>query len=137
MQEQSTTPEQVAWAAGLFEGEGCWNAYRRESGKIQMQARLGMTDRDVVERFAQIVGYGSIHVAKPLHTWCVYEAEKVREVIALFLPLHGRPPPRKGRRSLGCRSGRPRIERQEDALPLGAPVRGRQPRHRDSEGQAR
>jgi hypothetical protein len=90
------TLEQVAWAAGLFEGEGCWNAYVREGGTVQMQARLGMTDRDVVERFAAVIGFGAIHQAqpgtggwKPLHTWCVYEAEKVREVIALFMPYMG------------------------------------------------
>jgi hypothetical protein len=92
------TLEQVAWAAGLFEGEGCWNAYVRQSGKVQMQARLGMTDRDVVERFAAIVGCGSISVRtfsgehahwKPAFDWCVYEAEKVREVIELLLPYMG------------------------------------------------
>lgn len=95
MQDQRTALD-VAWAAGLFEGEGCWNAYVRDSGKIQMQARVGMTDRDVVERFAEIVGCGSVNVGKPgtgsikpVYTWCVYEAEKVREVIALFLPFMG------------------------------------------------
>jgi len=42
---------EIAWAAGLFEGEGTLNVYRRSSGKLQVQVRLGMTDRDVVERF--------------------------------------------------------------------------------------
>lgn len=90
-------PLDVAWAAGLFEGEGCWNAYVRQSGKVQIQARLGMTDRDVVERFAAIVGMGNIYAAgapqkahwKPTYTWCVYEAEKVRDLIALFMPYLG------------------------------------------------
>lgn len=93
------TEAQVAWAAGLFEGEGCWNVYVHPGGKTRMQARLGMTDRDVVERFAAVVGCGSVYLNdceanqrkgwKPLHTWAVYEAEKVREVIALLLPYMG------------------------------------------------
>jgi hypothetical protein len=94
--QQERTPEQIAWAAGLFEGEGCWNAYKRTSGKIQVQARLGMTDKDIVERFAAIIGCGAIHEGRPgtgghkrVYTWCVYEAEKVREIIALLLPQMG------------------------------------------------
>jgi hypothetical protein len=87
----------IAWAAGLFEGEGCWNAYVRKSGKVQMQARLAMTDRDVVERFAAIIGFGSVYERshqkheewKPLFDWSIYEAEKVRELVALFLPYMG------------------------------------------------
>jgi hypothetical protein len=64
MHEERTT-QHVAWAAGLFEGEGCWNAYVRKGGKVQMQVRLEMTDKDVVERFAAIVGCGAIHLSQP------------------------------------------------------------------------
>jgi hypothetical protein len=95
--QQERTPEQVAWAAGLFEGEGCWSYYQREFGaKVQPQVRLGTTDLDVVERFAAIVGCGAIGQVKPgtgghkpVYEWRIYEAEKVREVIALFLPHMG------------------------------------------------
>jgi hypothetical protein len=98
MQEQRNEID-VAWAAGLFEGEGCWNIYVRKSGKLQIQAALGMTDGDVVRRFAAIVGVGNMrrhHTAlaqakgeQPMYQWSVFEAEKVREVIALFLPYLG------------------------------------------------
>ena len=107
----------IAWAAGLFEGEGCWNAYGHEGGTVRMQVRLGMTDRDVVERFAAIVGVGNVSVHdtpahrakgwKPLYTWCVYEAEKVREVIALLLPY----------------MGERRRAKAEEVLRLGADIR--------------
>lgn len=87
---------ETAWAAGLFEGEGGWYAYVRPTGKVQMQARLGMTDRDVVEHFAAVVGCGTVKRSqsnrsneKPMWTWSVYEAERVRRVIALFLPYMG------------------------------------------------
>jgi hypothetical protein len=86
----------VAWAAGLFEGEGCWSMYVRKSGKRQIHAAIGMTDQDVIERLASIIGFGTVrrshsavHVArgdKPLFIWGVYEAERIRELIALFLP---------------------------------------------------
>jgi hypothetical protein len=71
----------------------------RKSGKVQLQARLSMTDRDVVERFAAVVGFGRVRLDsgkahedkgwKPLYGWSVYEAAKVRELIALFLPYMG------------------------------------------------
>ena len=91
------TAIEVAWAAGLFEGEGCWSYYQREYGaKVQPQVRLGMTDRDVVERFAAVIGCGAIGKVKPgtgghkpVYEWRVYEAEKVREIIALFMPYMG------------------------------------------------
>lgn len=91
------TVEQVAWAAGLFEGEGCISFYQRDYGsKVQPQMRLGMTDRDVVERFAAIMGCGAIGMVKPgtggskaVFEWRIYEAEKVRELIALLLPFLG------------------------------------------------
>lgn len=43
----------IAWAAGLFEGEGTIVAGRKPQ---YIRLALGMTDRDVVERFASILG---------------------------------------------------------------------------------
>ncbi len=72
------------------------NAYRRPSGKWQVQIRLGMTDRDVVERFAEVMGCGNIHTThhnsdhwQAVHTWVAYEAEKVIEAIELLMPFLG------------------------------------------------
>lgn len=50
-------PIQIAWAAGLFEGEGCISS----TPKVGTRARnrvlaLVMTDRDIVERFHRVVG---------------------------------------------------------------------------------
>lgn len=61
-----TAAADIAWAAGLFEGEGCFTIQRsprkRANGESvvykQPVARLHMTDKDVVERFAKIVGVG-------------------------------------------------------------------------------
>lgn len=88
--------EEIAWAAGLFEGEGCMAVYQTKYGaKIQPQVRLAMKDADVVERFATIVGCGHLRSVpakgncSPMREWYVYEAVKVREVIGLLLPFFG------------------------------------------------
>lgn len=64
-----------------------------------MQVRLGMTDKDVVERFAAIMGCGMMRTRtngaieangwKPLYEWYVYESATVREVIELLSPYMG------------------------------------------------
>jgi hypothetical protein len=85
----------VAWAAGLFEGEGCWGL--RKDGR-NPYAALKMADRDVVERFASIVGFGSMSITErrsknPKHSdmWCwqVFNAPQVRQLINLFRPYLG------------------------------------------------
>jgi hypothetical protein len=47
--------EQLAWAAGLFEGEG-W--FTRSSG--YPLAAIRSTDRDVIERFRDVMGRGTV-----------------------------------------------------------------------------
>lgn len=70
--------EDLAWAAGLFEGEGCitLNVDRRASPPRKYpKAVLITSDADVLERFASILGVGKMgrhpHKAgaKPLHRW--------------------------------------------------------------------
>lgn len=82
-----------AWAAGLFEGEG-WITDRDKNG---VQIGLGMTDRDVVERFAEIAGYGNVRVkidtrAEQNKTMFIWEAKKTSEVmriLSFMLPYFG------------------------------------------------
>lgn len=61
--------EEVAWAAGLFEGEG-WFTAGRSIGKagvrrVTGQAGLASTDKDVLDRFARIVGVGRVNPKIP------------------------------------------------------------------------
>ena len=54
MQKGNLTTAKLAWAAGLIEGEGCITLngrYRRTP-----MLSLGMTDKDIVERFKDIFG---------------------------------------------------------------------------------
>jgi hypothetical protein len=55
----------VAWAAGFFEGEGCFflRRYQTKQGvKLAADASLNTTDKDVLERFHRVVGRGKIYV---------------------------------------------------------------------------
>lgn len=59
------TEIEVAWAAGLFEGEGCFtrSTTPRPDGKprYQLSAILSLTDHDVLLRFHAIVGVGRVY----------------------------------------------------------------------------
>lgn len=55
----SAMREQYAWAAGLFEGEGCLT-WRRQNEYGYPAASLTMTDEDAVRRFAEIVAVGKV-----------------------------------------------------------------------------
>lgn len=50
-------PLDIAWAAGLFEGEGCIRHAREKNG-TQRRLTLVSTDLDVIEKFAAITGGG-------------------------------------------------------------------------------
>lgn len=87
--------EEIAWAAGLFEGEGCFTHAQR--GKyFSLQCELGMTDEDSVREFHRIVKVGNITFhprnrptkdggkEKDVWAWKVASFEGVQYVAALF-----------------------------------------------------
>jgi hypothetical protein len=92
----SPNREDIIWAAGLFEGEG---TILLGAPKTYAQVRLGMTDRDVVERFARIMGFGAIATyqgvngvrgpRKPLILWRAGGYEKTQALVAAFWPWMG------------------------------------------------
>lgn len=55
------TDADIAWAAGLFEGEGCITL-SRVGGRAYLSLSVSMhpRDRDVLERFASAVGAGAV-----------------------------------------------------------------------------
>ena len=80
---------EIAWAAGLFEGEG---SITQNGGRLFI--RLKMTDEDVVLRFAEIARYGEVYgpynhqlrdgyVRKPYWVWLApeYDALEVLEML--------------------------------------------------------
>lgn len=59
------TPEEAAWSAGLFDGEGCISiGTQGEGGWTVVRLHLGMTDEDVVRRFHRTMGFGSVSIPK-------------------------------------------------------------------------
>ena len=65
--EGSQRREQLAWAAGFFEGEGCFSSAFQpkrsgDGGKLAYAVTsLRQKDRDLLERFRDIVGFGGIY----------------------------------------------------------------------------
>ncbi len=99
----------IAFAAGLFDGEGCF------STSVQgCQAALTMTDLDSVQNFLRAVGFGDIKTVKvpenrkPAWVWRVNGFEKVQALYAMIYPwLNQR------RRARGAEVLRPYIERKQ------------------------
>lgn len=55
----------LAWAAGVWEGEGCFSLARQKKPKrgvayIYAMATLTMTDEDIVRRLGEIIGMGTV-----------------------------------------------------------------------------
>jgi hypothetical protein len=81
----------LAWMAGLFEGEG---NIQTESWRTKL--RLKMTDKDVVDRFAEYAGCGSVKFVKrekPHYKdqwlWSVSKKADVRRLLSDMLPYLG------------------------------------------------
>jgi len=82
---------EIAWAAGLFDGEGC--VHFAKDGRIA--ARLAMTDRSSVERFGQIIGVPwRCYVEKKrsikwktTYSWHVTRTPYVRQALAKLVPF--------------------------------------------------
>ena len=82
----------IAWAAGLFEGEGTLYVTAQTGTPC---AALKMTDEDVVRRFASIIGEGRVSKAipgfprKPIWLWRLGTKAKVSALIELLYPYLG------------------------------------------------
>ena len=88
--------EELAWAAGLFEGEGCF----ADSHGVPV-CRLGMTDEDVIRRFHEIIRIGTIYAFtrtnpntagvewKNGHEWATTNFEHTQAFMAAIWPWLG------------------------------------------------
>lgn len=87
--------EDIAWAAGLFEGEGCF-VLTKYPNRLSPHAAMQMTDEDVVRRFAAVVGFGTISVRQPRRPgykhawhWQTTSFQTVQALGAMFWPWLG------------------------------------------------
>ena len=91
-EEPGPTSTDIAWAAGLFEGEG-WISFRRKKPNLRCIG-IEMTDEDVMERFMKVVNYGrlihKLYVSgKTAYRWQTSKHTVVAHVLKLFLPYLG------------------------------------------------
>ena len=93
----------LAWLAGLYEGEGSVSAIHRAGDRIgapRLCVVIGMTDYDVIERAQQVVAMGRIFGpysqgkyprAKPMWQWRVQRADQATALLLALWPwLHAR-----------------------------------------------
>jgi hypothetical protein len=90
------TPENLAWVAGLLEGEGCFSTSKRTKtgGGYQLSITCNMTDEDVLIRLHNILGVGSVRgpykKGKEHHKpqWCftIRRMEDAKEVMLAIRP---------------------------------------------------
>lgn len=83
----------IAWSAGLFEGEGCATF---SDGRRQPRASINMTDEDVVRKFHHIVGRGNVRRYDPYQPnrkaqwqWSVQSGADVLHVLGMLWPYLG------------------------------------------------
>ena len=75
---------QLAWASGLFEGEGC----------VRRQLEIEMTDKDVIQKFRDVMECGNVYYrerpnVKPTWRWAVGNKRDVSRCLTLMLPFFG------------------------------------------------
>lgn len=93
------TKIEIAWLAGLFEGEGSFYINRiKKYGKVYEYpcAGIRMTDEDVVRRAHKLFGAGNIRTTRPKNpkwkqnwTWTVNGKELTERLYTMLLPYLG------------------------------------------------
>lgn len=118
-QIREMTELEVAWLAGLLEGEGAFLMYWPPPGPggkqyLRLRVQLQMTDRDVVERVHQLVGLGSFYKAKrekphwkDTYGWTLSARQPVVALLWLLLPHMGE---RRQQRIRECLAAAAKVE---------------------------
>jgi hypothetical protein len=95
-----TDSHEIAWAAGLFDGEGTAFAsktMKRARVNVRLHMSVRMTTRSDIERFARAVCLGVVRgpyrrddpKRKPIWAWVAGTEADVRQCIALLWPFLG------------------------------------------------
>lgn len=86
----------LAWAAGLFDGEGCTH-YKVESKRSRpnLVISIGQIDRQVLDRFHEAVGQGTVNGPyrhgkwAPMYQFQAFGLERCEEIMRLLWPWLG------------------------------------------------
>lgn len=87
------TSVEIAWLAGLIEGEGCITTHR-QGDTLSVRLALAMTDEDIVRRCQEMADCGSVrHRPVPGHkdqwVWDVSARRDVARILLAIYPLMG------------------------------------------------
>lgn len=97
---RSLSDVDVAWLAGLFEGEATFGYAGTRRGVKAVRITLAMSDRDVVQRAYELVGSGSFNPdrvkfskkfpnAKPMYEFSMGSQKDCQDLMLLLLPHMG------------------------------------------------
>lgn len=87
--------EELAWAAGFFDGEGNTNAYRKGgSGPFVLQMSVTQVHRETLERFQRALGglgtiygpYSTISGRLPQYTIKIRTHEHIQAAVSMLWP---------------------------------------------------
>lgn len=130
-QFQNRRPEeQIAWAAGLWDGEGCVSqmSHRTHEGYSILEASITQSSAagmpEVLVRFREIVGAGAIYgpydagpERHPVYRWKLLPTREIDRVMRLLSPQIGEVKRRQAEERLAVVNAQP-------ALPRGNPAWG-------------
>jgi hypothetical protein len=89
--------EDVAWASGILEGEGCFSKHKRSNrpNTVLYAIYCEMSDEDVVRRLRDIFQVGTVNIRnkrkdrKPTWIWSVQNKADIKQVLILIEPWMG------------------------------------------------
>ena len=89
------TDEEIAWVAGVLEGEGCFRNQKNYSALVS----VAMCDKDVLDRLKELTGLGNVTGPylpkdapdnwKPSWQWNVGVRQEVRVLLETIYPWMG------------------------------------------------
>lgn len=88
------TVRDLAWLAGLLEGEGCFSLAKGHGPRHKITIQLSMTDEDVVRHAAEIAGVGASvkcyqRGGKDVFVWIVGKQNDAAALMMTLCPLMG------------------------------------------------
>lgn len=101
--EETLTPTELAWVAGLLEGEGCFSIHKTtDRGKLYEYPIVMclMTDLDVIQQLQRVTGIGRVggpygrssrdgRPRKPQWRWAVQSKDQAAALMQHLLPHMG------------------------------------------------
>jgi hypothetical protein len=91
------TPTDLAWLAGLIEGEGCFTRHTTRGRWHSANIKVQMSDEDVIRRCLSVSNLGRVHGPyvrdnpkwSPQWIWAVTRRDEGIELMTLLYPLMG------------------------------------------------